>query len=87
MEGLRARGCAVLRQTGGAWKGDGAGELRVLQHRGSRWEQGQFSPCLVPSCCRGDAEGAGLGGCRQPGDAGAGPKMLKGREARRGEGC
>lgn len=70
----------MLRQTSGAWKGDGAEELRFLEQRGSRWEQEQFSLCLAPSCCRGGAEAAGLGGCRQPGDAAAGPKVLKGSE-------
>lgn len=72
----------MLRQSSGAWKGDGAEELRFLEQRGSRWQQEQFSPCLAPSCCRQGAEGAGLRGCRQPGDAGAGPEVLKGSEGR-----
>lgn len=38
----------VLRQTGGAWKGDGAEELQFLEQRGSRREPEQLSPCLAP---------------------------------------
>lgn len=67
------------------------GEKGCQEQRGSRSKRvpggskSSSAPAL-PRLLHTGAEAAGLRGCRQPGDAGAGPKVLKGSEGKAGEG-